>query len=533
MEIKDRPWYQSAVATQGVSFTIPYLDVNSNSMVISISEAIKINGNQYIVVADILLDEIVDMVNSITKGNAEGFLTDSEGEVIVHKDPKLLPTEQGTVNLNEKLGQKLSDIKGNTVKNIDGKEAFIGVGKVATTGWQLGVTEDSSIYYNDINEIAMRAIVAFVVLLLISVISSSLILRAILVPITKLKKFVKESVISEEHNKRLYKNEMQEFEFLAQEMQEKFVGTVHQTKDAVDTILGDVNNADGKVTSINNAIMDISAMLEQTGASLQTQSQSISTISNNCNLVECAAGELAEQAQEMAVRASSIIEKVASVVPELIKSKNTAVDMTSHSKEKLEKAIEDVKVIHEITNVSNAIKDIADQTNLLALNASIEAARAGEAGRGFAVVAEEIRGLAEQSDSEIGKVDELTQKVLASVDTLTNETVKVLQFLCEIVLGDYDKLESLANKYKEDATYYQDVSSTLGASSEELSSNIQEITAIIKGIMESQEQLDAAVDSVNGCLQDIKVESGEISDDTKNMLTGVQALSDTVAKFKM
>ena len=59
---------------------------------------------------------------------------------------------------------------------------------------------------------------------------------------------------------------------------------------------------------------------------------------------------------------------------------------------------------------STAITGLAEQTNLLALNAAIEAARAGEQGKGFAVVAEEVRKLAEES-----------QTAAASISTLIGE----------------------------------------------------------------------------------------------------------------
>lgn len=73
------------------------------------------------------------------------------------------------------------------------------------------------------------------------------------------------------------------------------------------------------------------------------------------------------------------------------------------------------------------IRQIATQTNLLALNAAIEAAQAGEAGKGFAVVAEEVRKLAEQSETGTAKIKSFLIEIGQDVEVINDEIGGVSQ----------------------------------------------------------------------------------------------------------
>lgn len=528
-----RGWWIDAVETGGLIYTEPYTDFATGQMVVSIAKPFTMAGEQAVVLADITIDSLIETVqNAGTDESVQSFLLAENHSVITHENEEYLPKEEGNTILTDMLDINLERKDVSTFQDYDGVSKYYVVREVETTGWRLGITQPVSVISNEIkNNLMLPLAVDFVLLALFAVLLNIMINR-LLKPMAEMKAFIKEKVIGEK-NCKTEKREVREISYLIEELENRVVSTIQKTQQETGLIQDMISEMDSHVSDMNGNIMEISAIMEETGASVTVQTASISDIGGNCQDVAKAMDELTKSTRTITERANEIIIKVEQMVPELLEDKKNAIAITLDSKKSLEDAIEETKIIGKIVEVSQAISAIAGQTNLLALNASIEAARAGEAGKGFAVVADEIKQLSNTTSSEIEKVNELVKKVTESVGRLSDASNKVISFLDGIVLKDYDKLEMLADSYKEDADYYVEVSNVLGENTENLSASIDNINQIIDTIDASQKELDGAVQSVNKNLQHITNASENVSTETKDVMRSVTSLQSTVEQFNV
>lgn len=256
-----------------------------------------------------------------------------------------------------------------------------------------------------------------------------------------------------------------------------------------------INSVGENVTVSNDNAQDVSSAMEELSATMQEIAATIQTVNDNTesvgkNVVDIAdkTGQINNYSQDMRERADSLAKSAD-------ENKRTTGEMLGNIVGTLKKAIEDSKSVERVNELTGEILNISSQTNLLALNASIEAARAGEAGKGFAVVADEIRQLADSSRDTANNIQAINEHVTSAVYQLIDNSNKIIKYIEETILADYDSFVQAGAQYNEDACYISETMQEFAEKTEKLKELMKNTVESIEGISSGVEQSANAVTS--------------------------------------
>lgn len=388
---------------------------------------------------------------------------------------------------------------------------------------------------------SQRAVMVTAILLMVMAVVITLVSnRLIVVPVKKMADEIREMIVDIQQGngdltKRVAVHTKDEISVLAQGVNQ-FLGILHDMIGGVIICGQEIDAQQQKVKDVarmtNRNAEETSATMENLAAAMQEISATAACVNDSTKDAEEAAGNIIDKAVEGTAYAAEIKNRAEELQRRARENRQTAEGAIRQLDEALKASIEDSRQIENINGLTDTILSIAAKTNLLALNASIEAARAGEAGKGFVVVADEIRVLADNARGTANSIQEISEGAVTAVMQLAENAKRMVQFVDEHVMPDYEVLEKTGERYLQDSTMVDQIMGGIKNDMEafgNLMGTVAESNDTIAGnVHESARNISDVVGNTTGLTGNMQ----DILDALEQVSAAIRQLSEQTAGFR-
>lgn len=574
----NRWWFIKVVDEKSSFVSKSYYSISSNTPVTTIAMPIYNESKDFIGVmgADIKLTALQEVVDKYSEGSRYAFVIDGEGVVIAHpdkaqvselynyvtmkktvlkldssgtpvkdKDGNQVTQEQEITvpnKLQEIVGLALSGKSGSaTYDNNEGVKVISAFHSINLPGssdnWAVITVENQEDAMSFITGTQLFSIIICVFAIIVTFFLVNFLARKIADPIKKSAEYLNQIAkgdfkVDVDEKYLTSKDEIGTIATSIKEMQDSLRNLVMDIKNEATNIEQDVNNVMTNIARLNDNMENISATTQELAAGTEESAASAEEMSATSQQIKEAVHTIADSSQKGAVAAGDISKRADLTKSNVHQSQQRASEVLKETKQQLEKAIDESKVVEQIRVLTASIMAITSQTNLLALNASIEAARAGEMGKGFSVVADEIGKLAYQSKKAVLEVQELTERVVSSVENLSDSSNVLLKYVSTEVDSDYKSMLDVANKYNDDAKFVEELVTEFSATSEELLASIENMMSTIDGIAIGANESAEGTTDIAVRVSEANKQSGDVMTLINKTKTSTDNLKNDISVFK-